>query len=280
MDIGAHVSISGGMDLAISRGAEIGATAIQTFASSPRTLKFVPINDEIVKRYLAAKKNSIIHTHVFHAVYLVNLASEKPDYVQASIDSLIAYQQLAGQIGAIGTIVHVGSHKGNGFESVKKKVAKAIDEVLVASPKNTILMLENAAGHKGTIGQTIEELAELFESVSETKNLGLCLDTQHAFASGVDARETEALDSYLTQIETRVGLDKVKVIHVNDSKFECNSHRDRHENVGSGFLGDTGLSNWINNPKLKGKSFILEVPGRDGKGPGKKDVDELRALVQ
>lgn len=284
MNIGAHVSISGGMELAIERGMAMGANAIQTFASPPRTLQFSQLSDEIIKNYLEAKATSTIKIHVFHAVYLVNLASEKRDYVQASIESLINYQQLAGKLGVMGTIFHVGSHKGSGFDAVKDEVAEAIAKIVKMSPKNTILMLENAAGHAGTIGQTVEELEFLIKKAirlgADGDKIGLCLDTQHAFAGGIDGRKVEDIDNFLERIDSLVGLDRVKVIHINDSKTELASHRDRHENIGDGYLGNEGISNWLNHPKLAHLPFILEVPGREGNGPGKKDVEELQALVQ
>jgi len=283
MQIGAHVSISGGLDLAIARGSEIGARAIQTFASSPRTLAFQDVTEETVEKYLKAKTDSEIESHVFHAVYLVNLANEKKEYVEASIESLIKYQKLAGRIGAIGTIFHVGSHKGAGFDKVKESVAKAIVKVVANSPKNTVLILENAAGHAGTIGQTLDELAYLINTAKEMgadeEKIGLCIDTQHAFVSGVDGRNIGIVDDYLNQIENLIGLQHLKVIHVNDSKFELGAHRDRHENIGSGFLGNEGIANWLNHPKLDKLPFILEVPGREGNGPGKKDIQELKSLV-
>jgi deoxyribonuclease IV len=283
MNIGAHVSISGGIDLSIERGKQIGATAIQTFASPPRTLKFFPYDSAVIDRYIQARAASPIQTHVFHAVYLVNLANERLEYVQASMDSLVAYQTLAGTLGVLGTVFHVGSHKGNGFETVKLSVAEAIAEIVKQSPDNTVLMLENAAGHNGTIGQTLDELVYLIKTAVElgaaADKIGLCLDTQHAFVSGVDGRDKTLLDNYLHDVDSRIGLDFLKVIHVNDSKFDFDAHRDRHENIGSGFLGNAGISNWINHPKLKRLPFILEVPGRDGKGPGKQDVDELRSLA-
>jgi deoxyribonuclease-4 len=283
MQIGAHVSISGGIDKAIERGMAIGADCIQTFASPPRTLKFTPFADESISQYVEKKKQSTIQTHVFHAVYLVNLANEKDEYVRASMDSLIAYQHAAKAIGALGSIVHVGSHKGSGFETVKTKVAKIIAEITKEAPDGTVLLLENAAGHSGTIGQTTDELAFLINEAlaagADEAKLGLCLDTQHAFASGVDSREFAGLDSYLAEVDKKIGLSKVKVIHVNDSKVECASHRDRHENIGDGLLGKNGIGNWVNHPKLLHLPFILEVPGREGGGPGKADISDLRSLV-
>ncbi len=283
MTLGAHVSISGGLDKAISRGESIGATAIQTFASSPRSLKFIPHSEEVIKAYLAAKAQSSVKDHVFHAVYLVNLASEKPDYVEASKESLISYQTLAGKIGAIGTIFHVGSHKGAGFDTVKESVAQAISEVVTASPDKTMLLLENAAGHAGTIGQTVDELAFLVNAAirkgaDETK-IGVCLDTQHAFVSGVDGRDLQKLNQFIDEVDEKIGIDKVKVIHVNDSKYEFNAHRDRHENIGSGYLGNEGIANWLNHPQFKSLPFILEVPGKNSGGPGSEDIADLRALL-
>jgi len=279
MLIGAHVSISGGIDLSIGRGEAIGANCIQTFASPPRTLKFFPYSDEVLARYKVAKQASSIQLHVFHGVYLVNLANEKPEYVRLSVDSLVHYQQAASAIGGLGTIFHVGSHKGSGFEAVKHRVAQAIDAVLSESPKDVTLMLENAAGHKGTIGQTIDELAELFSLVTKTDQLGLCLDTQHAFASGVDGRNPEALDAFLTEVDQKIGLAAVKVIHTNDSKTLFDSHHDRHENIGEGELGAVGISNWLHHPKLQDLPFIMEVPGVDKNGPGEKDIQKLQSLV-
>ncbi len=283
MNLGAHVSISGGMDKAIERGTAMGATCIQTFASPPRTLSFNPFNDEQIALYTQARRRSPIAIHVFHAVYLVNLASEKSDYLKASIESLINYQHLAGQLGVMGTIFHIGSHKGLGFDAVKQQVGKAIAEITHATPKNVRILVENAAGHAGTVGQSTEELAEVFDEVEaaggEVNRLGLCLDTQHAFANGVDARLLEGLNTYLNEIDRQIGLSYLQVIHTNDSKVEAGSHKDRHENIGDGLLGREGISHWLNHPKLAHLPFILEVPGLHKDGPGKEDLERLERLI-
>ncbi len=283
MLLGAHVSIAGGLDKAIDRGKAIGAACIQTFASSPRTLQFKPVTDEVITAYLSKRRQSSISLHVFHAIYLVNLASEKPDYIQASIESLILYQQLAGRIGAIGTIFHIGSHKGRGLDQVRLQVGQAIADISHASPEKTRIIIENAAGHAGTVGQTVDELGIIFDEVErahgDTSKLGLCLDTQHAFASGVDTRNSEALDIYLKSIDTKIGLNFLQVIHVNDSKTAVASHKDRHENIGEGILGIDGISHWLHHPALCQLPFIMEVPGIDGDGPGKKDLEVLQRLT-
>jgi deoxyribonuclease-4 len=283
MLLGAHVSIAGGIDKAIERGELIGANCIQTFASSPRTLQFSTYPETTINSYLESKKNSSIQNHVFHAIYLVNLASEKIDYVNISIESLTKYQQLAGILGVMGTILHVGSHKGVGFDQVKNQVGKAIATVIKDSPPTTTLLIENAAGHSGTIGQTLEELVELMElsvkAGANTRQIGFCLDTQHAFASGVDGRSEEKLDEFLNNFDRQIGLSFLKIIHLNDSKVTFDSHKDRHENVGDGFLGNLGLTHWLKHPKLTHLPFILEVPGIEGNGPGKEDMNRLKALM-
>jgi len=284
MYLGAHVSISGGMDRAIERGTAMGAACIQTFASPPRTLMFNPFTNEQIAHYLSARQDSSIKLHVFHAVYLVNLASEKPDYLRASIESLTHYQHLAGQLGAIGTIFHIGSHKGLGFETVKQQIGRAIAEITHATPPNVRIIIENAAGHAGTVGQTTEELARVFDEIEaaggEMSQVGLCLDTQHAFANGVDARNEDGLNIYLDEIDHRIGLSYLQVIHANDSKVEVGSHKDRHENIGDGLLGSEGIGHWLNHPKLTHLPFILEVPGTQKEGPQKSDLDRLKALLK
>lgn len=283
MLLGAHVSIAGGIDKSIDRGTAIGADCIQTFASPPRTLSFYPYSSEIKARYKQLKQDSSIKLHVFHGVYLVNLASEKSDYVKASINSLVQYQQTASDLGVIGTIFHIGSHKGMGFDTVKQQIAHAIQSILHESPTGTLLMLENAAGHKGTVGQNIDELAEIFDIVDHKEEaqqkLGICLDTQHAFASGVDARDKESLNKFIDLVDQKIGISAIKVIHANDSKVAFDSHKDRHENVGQGELGNIGLKNWLTHPKLQHLPFILEVPGIEGSGPGKADLEALKNLL-
>lgn len=284
MLIGAHVSIAGGMVEGLKRGEAMKAAAIQTFASSPRTLKFEPLTKETIRIYREYRSHSPIQLHVFHAIYLVNLASEKPDYVRVSMDSLIHYQQLAGELGVYGTIFHVGSHKGNGFAQVQHQIGQAIAEILKESPTNTSLLIENAAGHSGTVGQTVEELAVLFDETEKAggdlHQLGLCLDTQHAFASGVDATDAEKLALFTTAIDQAIGLSAVKVIHINDSKTEAGSHKDRHENVGVGLLGSRGLSHWLSHPAFQSLPFILEVPGTGGKGPAAEDIEAVWNLIR
>jgi deoxyribonuclease-4 len=282
MKIGGHVSIAGGFDKCIDRAVVIGANCLQTFASSPRSLKTTEFSDEIIERYLSKRKKHKIGSHFFHGPYLINLASEKPEYVKACIDTLIFYQKFAFQIGGRGTIFHIGSHKGVGFSNVKDQVASAIVEVLKKTPSNVKLYLENAAGHKGVIGADFDELGFLISSVPGNlrSKLAVCLDTQHAFASGYDVRNKSGVDEMLIDFEKKIGFKYLEVLHANDSKTEFASNRDRHENIGDGHIGLKGFKILLNHNKLKKLPFLLEVPGENKSGPRKEDVEKIRSLVK
>ena len=276
--IGAHVSIAGGFSKCIERAVALGANCLQTFASSPRSLSTAPYPTEELERYRAAKKNAQMGPHFFHGVYLVNLASEKKGYVQASVASLIFYQQLLGKIGGEGTIFHIGSHKGAGFETVKAQVVAAIAQVLEQTPDGVKLFLENAAGHKGVIGDQLEELGEIIKELPNSDKVGVCLDTQHAFARGYDVRTQAGIDLMIADFDLYIGLDCLGVVHANDSKVEFNSRRDRHQNIGEGFIGDEGFRLMLQHPVLKKLPWILEVPGENKSGPRVEDVARLKQL--
>ena len=274
MYIGAHVSIAGGFDKCIERASKLGANTLMTFASSPRSLKYQVPSDKVIEKYKAEKAKYEMGPHFFHAPYLVNLASGDKSYVNASRDLLISYQQLASQIGAVGTIFHIGSHKGAGFETNITQIVTAVNYILDSSPRGTRLIFENTAGQGGTIGVSFYELREIIDRIGDKPKIGICLDTQHAFASGI------SLDKMLDLFTHEVGLKYLATIHFNDSKTEFDSHVDRHENLGMGKIGKEALSKFAESCKLKIKNcpLILEVPG-DGDGPRKKDLDYLRKLV-
>lgn len=263
--LGCHISIAGGFDKCIDRIAERGGNCLMTFASSPRSLQTKPLSDADIEVYLEKKKMFKIGPHFFHGVYLVNLATDKDDYLKASVESLRFYQDLAAKIDGEGTIFHLGSGVG-------EKTVVGLNRVLAATPKGVKLFLENAAGQGQTMGKTFEQLAQLINAVEEPEKIGVCLDTQHAFAAGYDL--TKVLDDF----NRIIGLKYLNVIHLNDSKTEFGSNVDRHENLGDGKIGSKLLKQFINDPRLKDVPFILEVPG-DGDGPRKEDIDSLKKMV-
>lgn len=279
--IGGHVSIAGGFDKSIDRAVAIGANCLQTFASSPRSLSTAPFPEEVLELYRTKKRDTSMGAHFFHGVYLINLAHEKTDYVHASINSLLFYQQLAGTIGGSGTIFHLGSHKGLGFNAVKKQVASAIEKVLATTPDGVHLFLENAAGQSGAIGADLREIRELYEMISSKElqsRMKVCFDTQHGFSAGYDFRNAQAVKTSVARIENELSFSLIGVIHANDSKVVFDGHKDRHENIGEGLIGKEGFRAILAHPSFRSLPFLLEVPGKDKSGPQAQDIETLRSL--
>ncbi len=276
--IGAHVSTAGALASSFERAQAIGAEATQIFISPPQQWIQIKHSDQVVEDFLAQQKATGIGPTVIHGAYLINLATDNPANLEKGISWLKYAQKTAGRLNILGTLFHLGSHKGRGFEAVKAQVVKALEEILTETPENVLLMLENSAGAGGSVGGKLSEIGELIKSVGDPR-LAVCLDTQHAFVSGYDLRTPEGIDQMLTEFEEQMGLDKLAVIHCNDSKTEFSSGRDRHENLGEGFIGKEGFAYLINHPKLQKVPFILEVPGFADEGPDKENVDFLKSLV-
>ncbi|MFC1653322.1 deoxyribonuclease IV [Patescibacteria group bacterium] len=282
MKIGGHVSIAGGFDKSIDRAVNIGANCLQTFASSPRSLKTKDFEASVIDKYLQKKSENKMGSHFFHGVYLINLAHESQEYVEASIESLLFYQKFSKKINGEGTIFHIGSHKGRGFDAVKKQIAGAVEKVLSKTPDDVMLFLENAAGQKGIIGSNLEDLRYIYDSISSDelkRKLGVCYDTQHGFASGLDVRSEKSLENTVDKIKNTLGVDLIKVVHINDSKVELSSNRDRHENVGEGMIGEDGFRLFTNHPTFSSLPFLLEVPGENKSGPRKIDIENFQKIV-
>lgn len=282
MLIGGHVSIAGGFDKSIDRAHAIGANCLQTFASSPRSLTTTTFLPEILDLYRQKKAALKMGPHFFHGVYLVNLAHESQAYVEASVASLIFYQQLAGTIGGEGTIFHLGSHKGKGFDAVFDQIVLALTAVLKKTPDGVHLFLENAAGQSGAIGDDLTQLRKLYDAIPSSElrsKLFICFDTQHAFSAGYDLRSSQMIDDTCRRIDTELGLSLIKVIHANDSKVDFDGHKDRHENIGDGFIGKVGMRAIARCSAFSSLPFLLEVPGKDKNGPQLEDVRLFRALM-
>jgi deoxyribonuclease-4 len=174
-------------------------------------------------------------------------------------------------IGAEGVVFHVGSHMGAGMEKGLERVLPAMEQVLELSNDTTWLLVENSAGAGGTIGRSLDELATLVERLDHPR-LGVCLDSCHLYVSGIDVTDRATLDALLDELDSTIGFDRLRALHVNDSKAPLGSNRDRHENIGDGLLGEN-LGVFLGHPRLQDLPAVLEVPGADGHGP---NADEVR----
>ena len=276
MDIGAHVSAAGGVDKAVGRAVDIGAEAIQLFASSPRGWKFRPIPDDKAQAYREKVVESGIRSTFLHGSYLVNIGG-KPDLVEKSIDSLINHMNAASQIGARGVIFHSGSHKGVGFDAVFGQATDALTQVLDATDDSVQLIIENCAGMGAQIGASFADLGRMIKAV-DSDRLTICLDTEHAFAAGYNIADPEGIEKAMAEFDEEIGLDRLVVVHANDAKVEFGSGVDRHENIGEGYIGIEGFETIMGHAAFADVPFLLEVPGLNKKGPDKPNIDLLKDI--
>lgn len=279
--LGGHVSCSGGLQNAITGTLAIGGNAMQIFAGSPRMWARSLYPDSQATTFREAVAKADLNPVYIHALYLTNLATDNPEMLAKSIKALTIDMTNSAAIGGAGVVLHIGSHQGRGWEADRNQVINALKETLRATPESSILLLENSAGQQGKIG-SLPELADILSSLSylpESSRLKVCLDTAHAFEAGYNFTTPEGIEMWIAEIEKTIGLDKIELLHLNDSKTPLGSGRDNHQNIGDGFIGDSGLQNLINHPKFAHLPLILEVPGLEGMGPDKANIDRVKALL-
>jgi len=272
MLIGAHVSPAGGLPKAIERGVERGARVIQIFNQSPRMWKPTTYRDEDVAAFRQAMSDSPIEAVLIHAVYLLNCASDDPEIRAKSLTSLTHSLRVGHAIGASGVVLHPGSAKTGHVGEAIARAGKTIGEALKES-EGCELHLENTAGTGGTLGRSFDELAALLEGAGASKRLGVCLDSCHLLASGYDIRTAKGMSSTLSEATRKLGRGKIRSLHLNDSQTPLGSNRDRHANLGAGELGEQGCTAFLSAPGLQKLPCVLETPGENREGPGRKEIE-------
>ena len=275
--IGAHLSTVGGVDKAVERAHEIGANELQVFSGSPRMWQRTPLERIDTKKVKEAQEKYDVAPVFTHALYLVNLASDNPELVQKSVNALKHDLNFDARIGGAGVIVHLGSHQGRGYESVKQQVADRIKEILLDTPNDSHFLIENAAAHNGKVGGRLEEVAWLLKEVNSPR-LVWCFDSCHAFAAGYPLVGAEK--SALAEIEQLSLFDTLQCIHVNDSRDPLNSGRDRHANIGDGEIPKKDLKQFLLDKRIARLPIITEVPGIDGNGPDAENIRRLKSLIK
>lgn len=279
MRIGAHVSSAGGPHLVFERARAMGAEAVQLFISAPQQWKLPSLDEAQVERFNRVREAAAVPVF-FHGVYLMNFGSQDPAVLEKSAASLRAYHRLAGQMGAVGTIFHVGSHLGAGFDgSMVERIAGTLLGILEEDPDNpAMLILENNAGQGNCIGGRFAELAAIVRAMGDPPGVGICLDTCHAYAMGYDIANEAGLEAALEEFDRELGLGRLVAVHANDTKQPLGTFRDRHENIGEGHIGLDGFRTVIAHPAFAEVPFLLEVPGFDGQGPDRKNIQRLKRL--
>jgi deoxyribonuclease-4 len=276
--IGAHVSASGGLWTAVERAVELEAEAIQFFGSAPQTWRKTNHTQAAYDRFRAARAEAGLRAVWLHCSYLPNLAHADDEQWEKSIDCVVNALTVADGAGADGVVLHTGSHKGKGIEAVVDRVAAALERIFQAAPGDCLLALENAAGQGGTIGKSWNELGQIVRAAPSPR-LAVCMDTCHAFAAGYRISEVDGMRATIEELDREVGIERLAVLHANDSLMEFGSTRDRHQNIGDGYIGSEGFRVILHEAKLDSLPMLLEVPGIDGQsGPDLENVRRLKTL--
>jgi deoxyribonuclease-4 len=283
--IGAHVSTAGGTEKAMKRAFSIGANAIQIFSGSPRFWKRRKLTDIPTDKLFSEQEKYGVEKVYIHALYLTNLATDKTDLAQKSVNALTYDLSYASHVKASGVVVHVGSHQGRGWDAVKHDIAQRITEILNGTPSDSVFLIENSAGQNGKVNSDLAEIRWLIDEVGSPR-LKWCLDTCHAFSAGYALTKNQA-ETYgvgrglLTEEISKYNLwEELVVVHVNDSKGAFNGGTDRHENLGEGAITNQAFRDFLTHPQLIHTPLILEVPGIEGNGPDAENIKRLQTLVQ
>ncbi|MEY4731427.1 MAG: hypothetical protein RL681_373 [Candidatus Parcubacteria bacterium] len=278
--IGAHVSAAGGLSNAVLHAQHIGADVIQFFGSSPRQWAAREPRAADALEFRRAAERAGIKQVFLHAPYLINVATSDVALWKKSVALLATHMRIAAAVDARGVVVHLGSGESGLFrDQALDRAVAGIKQVLRHAPGKAWCIIENSAGGGEKIGRDLGEIATIISRIA-SRRVGVCFDTAHAFEAGiVPSYSATDVDRLASEIARTFGWERLAVIHANDSKTAFDSHHDRHENIGKGLIGEDGFRNLLRHEKFRRVPFVLEVPGYDGNGPDKKNVDVLKKLL-
>ena len=280
LKLGAHESISGGLHQAFDRGESAGCESLQIWVKNSRQWSAPPLDDDAMQQFQEARQRTGIGPVIAHAAYLINIASPKPELYEKSIRSLTEEVERCEALDVPYLVLHPGSHTGAGVEAGLARVAEALGEIHTATPGyRTQILLETTAGQGTNLGAEFEHLAYLLNETAQGERLGICLDTCHVFTAGYELRTPEGYEETMTTFDRVIGLDRLRAIHLNDSKYPFDSRRDRHEHVGKGYLGEESFRHILNDARLNGLPGLLETPKSKDLHEDRENLAVLRALV-
>ncbi len=281
MKIGCHISIAGGIDNSVVRAEELGCSTMQIFSKNASTWREKILEKNEVESFRENLKNSNINPVFIHTSYLINLASPSDELYLKSINAFIEEMKRADLLLPVPyIIIHPGAHTGAGEEYGIQRIIRALSIILEKSADlnlKTMILLEDTAGTGTHLGYTFYQLKRMIEGAKDRKKIGICFDTCHAFTAGYDLSHQEGIEKTLEELEKYIGLDKLKVIHLNDSKFPLGSRKDRHMHIGKGYIGLEGFKVLVNHKYLKDLPFILETPKNDEKDD-LKNINLIKSL--
>lgn len=275
---GVHVSIAKSIDQAVDRAKERNCDTFQIFTRNPRGWKLKKLQPEEATRFRDKLKASAIAPAVAHMPYLPNLSCPKKGLYRKSLKALIVELERCKMLEIPYLVTHLGSHLGKGRAIGLERLVDAIDTAFNTTKSKTMLLLENTAGTKNSMGSSFEEIQEILSHVKEKGRIGVCFDTCHAFGAGYDLRDAESVERTVAELKRTVDLGSLKVVHANDSKGELGSTRDRHEHIGMGHIGEEGFRAILHSDVFRRLPLILETP-IDKRGTDVTDLRKLRELA-
>jgi len=281
MPFGAHESIAGGMEKSILRGQQATCDTIQIFNKSSNQWRAKELKNEEIEEFFRLIDETGVTVATSHTSYLINLASPDPALNDKSFEALKVEMERCQLLKIPNLVMHPGSHVGTGEEAGMDRIAKNINRLLdELSGDNVCLLLETTAGQGSHLGYRFEELAYMIDRVEDKSRIGVCMDTCHIFAAGYPISKPKDYKQTIKQFDDLVGLDRLRIIHMNDSKKEFGSRKDRHEHIGKGEIGLEAFRNFVNDKRLKAVPMILETPKGEDLTDDIKNLKVLRGLVK
>lgn len=277
--LGAHESISGGLHLAFSRIEQVGGEVLQIFTRNQRQWQPAELKGPEIDLFRAAHEQSGAMPVASHASYLVNLATSKKELREKSINNLILELQRCDALGVPFVVLHPGSHGGDGAEAGLERFVESLDQAMAESGTEVRVLVENTSGQGTGLGRTFEELAYILNHSQYRQLLGVCIDTCHLFTAGYELRTAEGYEATITALDHILGLNRVRFIHLNDSKKDLASRVDRHEHIGKGAIGLEGFRNLLNDSRLAGLPMVIETPKGENLAEDRENLQTLRTLI-
>ncbi len=265
MRFGFHVSIAGGFTNVIERANRLGCETVQIFTASNKQWKRTPLDPDVVAGFRASLKETQLHPLTVHLFYLPNLATPDEELLERSRQALSAELGRSSILGADFLVLHPGAFKNSNMDEGISRVATSLNQAISsATTKKVKILVENTSGGGTRLGGSFDDLARIIDGVGKKDSVGICLDTAHAFQAGYPLHTSKGLEETLAQIDHLIGLEKLLLLHLNDSKTPLGSHNDRHWHIGKGEMGIQAFRRIINHPKLKHLSAVMETPSAPG----------------
>jgi len=278
MKVGFHVSISGGFSLSVQRAFELGCTCMQIFSRNPRGWIVKPLDKEDIAEFKKLRAQWDIGPVFVHTNYLINLASSRTDLYEKSIDQFVVDLERTEALGAEFLVTHLGSASGTGTEWMIQRVSDALNMAMKLHSPKAVILLENTAGEKGDIGYTLEQVQEVIIRLKDASCIGICYDTCHGFAAGYDIRTRKQVDALARNIDSTVGLKRLKGMHLNDCLRDFGSRVDRHWHIGEGKIGLDGFKALLNHPVFKNVPKIMETP-KETEEDDPRNMKTIKSLI-